>query len=346
MLVFPRPPPPLISLPPLYSCSFPHQSDIAALSAVPSNAWIDEDGAASFFELSFRASTIEGTQPTASRGGSGLAGAEVIAAKVYLFAGSGVVLHCVWYRSSIFCVLADAVEDLPLLDVAFPDVTARNRVVQVREYSERTGRKMADAFPGAPLPRALRVWEGRRKGAFAELELEALLGAGGGSSSSDSCGSAAGATAPAAAAPLAAAPAAVAPAAAAPVTMAAAAAPASSDCDGDLYDFGQVKVGGGGRAVGGSGGGVVLTAPAATVNPSASTATPAATAPVGASAHASAFVPASTRAPHRVAPLQGAVGGGGGGEEGRSALSRVIMVGGVGDGGAAPWDASGKPVAR
>lgn len=37
--------------------------------------------------------------------------------------------------------------------VAFPDVTARNRVVQVRSYEERTARKLSEAFPGAPLPK-------------------------------------------------------------------------------------------------------------------------------------------------------------------------------------------------
>lgn len=50
---------------------------------------------------------------------------EMIAAKVY-FPG-GIVLHTVFFGGSIYCVLADSVEDLPLLDVAFPDVTAKCR---------------------------------------------------------------------------------------------------------------------------------------------------------------------------------------------------------------------------
>ncbi len=49
----------------------------------------------------------------------------MIAAKCY-FPG-GIVLHTVLFGGSIYCVLADSVEDLPLLDVAFPDVTAKCR---------------------------------------------------------------------------------------------------------------------------------------------------------------------------------------------------------------------------
>jgi len=141
------------------------QEEVAELAAQSVNGWIDEEWAASFFELSFVPTSVPGIPPSPAGGpGAGLAGAEVIAAKVYLFGGTGVVLHCVWYASSLYCVLADSVEDLPLLDVAFPDVTARNRVVQVRSYEERTARKLAAAFPGCPMPKALRVWEGRRKG--------------------------------------------------------------------------------------------------------------------------------------------------------------------------------------
>jgi hypothetical protein len=142
------------------------QEELSALAEQSVNAWIDADWAASFFELSFVPSTVSGIPPSSSNGGkgTGLASAEVIASKIYMFEGSGIILHCVWFQSSIYCVLADSVEDLPLLDVAFPDVTARNRVVQVRSYEEKTARKLMDAFPGAPLPKALRVWEGRRKG--------------------------------------------------------------------------------------------------------------------------------------------------------------------------------------
>jgi pyruvate/2-oxoglutarate dehydrogenase complex dihydrolipoamide acyltransferase (E2) component len=319
---------------------------VAELAAAAANSWIDEDGAASFFELSFRADSVEGAPPTASQAGAGLAGAEVIAAKVYLFAGSGVVLHCVWYRSSIFCVLADNLDDLPLLDVAFPDVTARNRVVQVREYSERTARKLRDAFPGAPAPRALRVWEGRRKSALAEMELEALLrGAAGGGGGGDAK--------PAPAAAVAAAPAA---AATKPV---AAAAPVEGDAD--LYDFSGVKAaapaaaaaaapakgGGAGGGVIGGGGGGAATAASAAAAPALAAGAAAPALAAGAGAPNSAFSFASTRAPHRVAPLVGGGGASGEGEGERSALgARVIMVGSAGGGGgAAPWDASGKPVA-
>lgn len=95
---------------------------LARLSGDAINGWIDADWAASFFELSFAPGSVP----------PGLAAAEIIAAKVYLFQGTGVILHCVYFQGSLYCVLADSVEDLPLLDVAFPDVTARNRVVQVR----------------------------------------------------------------------------------------------------------------------------------------------------------------------------------------------------------------------
>jgi hypothetical protein len=140
------------------------QEEVAALAEQSVNAWIDADWAASFFELSFVPSSVPGHAARAGAPGTGLAGAELIASKIYMFEGSGVILHCVWFGSSLFCVLADSVEDLPLLDVAFPDVTARNRVVQVRTYEDRTAKKLVDAFPGTPVPKALRVWEGRRKG--------------------------------------------------------------------------------------------------------------------------------------------------------------------------------------
>ena len=50
---------------------------------------------------------------------------EMIAGKCY-FKG-GVILHTVFFSGSLYCVLADANDDQPLLDVAFPDVTARCR---------------------------------------------------------------------------------------------------------------------------------------------------------------------------------------------------------------------------
>jgi hypothetical protein len=103
----------------------------------------------------------------------------MIAAKVY-FPG-GIVLHTVFFGGSIYCVLADSVEDLPLLDVAFPDVTAKCRgcvgveCVCVLEYRDhRAGVfvhsvqvKAYDSskYPATGLrPRRLLVWEGRRKG--------------------------------------------------------------------------------------------------------------------------------------------------------------------------------------
>lgn len=96
------------------------QEEVAELAQQSVNAWIDEEWAASFFELSFVPASIEGSPAHDDQAGRGLAGAEVIAAKVYLFGGTGVVLHCVWFGSSLFCVLADSVEDLPLLGTYQP----------------------------------------------------------------------------------------------------------------------------------------------------------------------------------------------------------------------------------
>jgi hypothetical protein len=310
---------------------------VAQLGSEPCNSWIDEEGAASFFELSFQSASIEGSPATASSPGTGLGGVEVIASKIYLFGGTGLVLHVVWFRGSLYCVLADNTEDLPLLDVAFPDVTARNRVVQVRDYKKTTAEKLRDAFPGAPLPKCLRVWEGRRKGTFVEAPPPQQQPA------AAKEGGAAKATAPA-----------IATAGAGPGTAAAAAAAeggggvpsASLELEGDLYDMG----------------GVAPSKPALskpTSTPQAATASAieaAAASAVGASAAAakpaasgsSQIVQGVTKAPHFLAPMSGLGGGGGkgGGAAGEfSAMgmaSRIIVVGGKEDEDA-PWDASGRP---
>jgi hypothetical protein len=112
-------------------------------------SWIDADWAASFFELAFD-ETPE------------LREVEVIACKVYF--RSGVVFHGVWFGGSLYCVLSDIVDDAPLLDVAFPDVTARCRGVQVKGYR---GNEMEAVFGRdlpLPRPRRLTCWEGRRRG--------------------------------------------------------------------------------------------------------------------------------------------------------------------------------------
>lgn len=151
-----------------HPCAPLHSPPLSRLPLFPCvqsmNAWIDADWAASFFELSFQQNSVKGRPAAPGVPARGLAGSEVIAAKIYLFEGTGIILHCVWFQGSMYCVLADSVEDLPLLDVAFPDVTARNRVVQVRAYSDATASKLSAAFPGAPMPTRLRVWEGRRRG--------------------------------------------------------------------------------------------------------------------------------------------------------------------------------------
>lgn len=80
---------------------------------------------------------------------------ELIAAKTY---SRGIVLHSVLFNNSLYAVLADADDDQPLLDVAFPDVTARCRGLQIKSYD------LAAAESGL-VPRKLSLWEGRRRGA-------------------------------------------------------------------------------------------------------------------------------------------------------------------------------------
>jgi hypothetical protein len=157
--------------------------EVAALAETGLNAWIDADWAASFFEMALVPESV----PAA------LKDAELIAGKIYLSESQGITLHVVWFAqtSSLYCVLAAQGEDLPLLDVAFPDVTARNRAVQVRSYDDTAAKKLVDRILGGsdkgkqmrqqskagsekagesfrsypvPFPRALRLWEGRRRG--------------------------------------------------------------------------------------------------------------------------------------------------------------------------------------
>lgn len=69
------------------------------------------------------------------------------------------MLHSVLFDNSLYAVLADADDDQPLLDVAFPDVTARCRGLQIKSYN------LPEAEEGL-VPRRLSVWEGRRRGAI------------------------------------------------------------------------------------------------------------------------------------------------------------------------------------
>lgn len=121
------------------------QDTLAEMAEVGITSWIDADWAASFFELA-----LELTPE--------LRAVEAIASKTYF--ESGIVLHCVLFGSSLYCVLANAAADLPLLDVAFPDVTARCRGAQVKAYG--AGQRLAGV--GMPTAQRLTVWEGRRKG--------------------------------------------------------------------------------------------------------------------------------------------------------------------------------------
>lgn len=75
--------------------------------------------------------------------------------------GSGVILHSVMFAGSMFAVLSAADDDQPLLDVAFPDVTAKCRGVQVKAYDLPSTPRVESG----PRFTKLSVWEGRRKGA-------------------------------------------------------------------------------------------------------------------------------------------------------------------------------------
>jgi len=122
------------------------EEQLTALAEQGLTAWLNEDWSASFFELAYEIPEE-------------LAHVEVIASKQYT--SVGVVLHCVWFAGSLYCVLADAKDDQPLLDVAFPDVTARCRGVQVKSFTEAD----LDGCPkDLPTPKRLSVWEGRRRG--------------------------------------------------------------------------------------------------------------------------------------------------------------------------------------
>ena len=122
------------------------EEQLSALAEQGLTAWLNEDWSASFFELAYEIPEE-------------LAHVEVIASKQYT--SVGVVLHCVWFAGSLYCVLADAKDDQPLLDVAFPDVTARCRGVQVKSFTEAD----LDGEPkDLPTPKRLSVWEGRRRG--------------------------------------------------------------------------------------------------------------------------------------------------------------------------------------
>ena len=133
------------------------QTALAALADAAVTAWVDAPWAASFLELTLEPASLPPP----------LRDAAVIAAKLFLADGAGLTLHVVLYDASLFCVLSDATErgtDLPLLDVAFPDVSARNRCARVLAYDDAARAALADANPGAPTPKELRVCEGRRRG--------------------------------------------------------------------------------------------------------------------------------------------------------------------------------------
>lgn len=116
------------------------EEKLSEMAELGVTAWIEEDWGAAFFEL--------GTAV-----GSDFDGVELVAAKTYT---RGIVLHSVLFGKSLYAVLADADDDQPLLDVAFPDVTARCRGYQIKMYNTEANHGLA--------PRRLAVWEGRRKG--------------------------------------------------------------------------------------------------------------------------------------------------------------------------------------
>lgn len=327
------------------------QEEVAALAEHSVNAWIDADWAASFFELSFQTASISGQPSRNSTQGHGLAGAEVIAAKIYLYEGQGIILHCVWFQGSVYCVLSDSVEDLPLLDVAFPDVTARNRVVQVRSYDDRRAKKLADQYPGAPLPKALRVWEGRRRG---------VAGVGFGSGAALSGGDAAGLgeairakareRAEAEARDVAAAVSSPRGARAsdkiAAVIGTDGKAADTGDEDDELYDVKGLK-----QKISAPISSSSTTTTSTTNKVSSGSSSSSTTTTTLGSTMPTQLFSSNSRAPHHVAPMSGGggIGGQGNGQDEEvdndqtSSGNRLVYVGGDSKMSDTPWDASGKP---
>jgi hypothetical protein len=268
------------------------EPELARLSELGVTSWIDQDWAASFFELALLPSMA-------------LEDAEVIASKTYL--GTGVVLHCVYFEGSLYAVLSDPADDVPLLDVAFPDVTARCRGVQVRTYSVPTTPRLGDG----PRYTKLAVWEGRRKGAAGVgwgvgsiiptdgmsglRHVDAPVERSAGGTVRDSAGKREGT-----------------------------ASVASSRED-------EGSRGGGGGAVGSSGAGDA----SASTDASASSPSRAPRKP--------APLEFQARAPHHLPPMQASSPGG----KGLVPLRKLGPVGGVSSSlGVAPWDARGKPLGK
>jgi hypothetical protein len=118
------------------------------------SAWLEGDAAQSFFEFSVAASDAEAKC---------LAAVELVATKTYF--ASGVLLVVIYFAGAFYCVVGDGGAEQPLLDSKFPDVSAKGRGYQVHAYG--------DGAAGWPGLRKVSVWQS--SGAM-QAEMEARLG--------------------------------------------------------------------------------------------------------------------------------------------------------------------------
>mmetsp|Transcript_18242 Transcript_18242/g.53310 ORF Transcript_18242/g.53310 Transcript_18242/m.53310 type:complete len:709 (-) Transcript_18242:517-2643(-) len=89
------------------------------------SSWLEGDASQSFFEFQMNPTSDEMRA---------LKSVELIANKCYF--ASGVVLITIFFEGTLYAVLADAGKEQPLLDSKFPDVSSKGRGYQIRAYAE------------------------------------------------------------------------------------------------------------------------------------------------------------------------------------------------------------------
>lgn len=89
--------------------------------------WIEEDSAATFFELAINAlpACMESVR--------------LVASKTY---ARGLVIIAIYYDNAVYCVIQSGEGDQPLLDVRFPDVSKHNQGVMLNSYNHSEYRKL------------------------------------------------------------------------------------------------------------------------------------------------------------------------------------------------------------
>ena len=91
------------------------------------SSWLEGDSTQSFFEFQIAANDAEAKV---------LRPVELIASKCYF--ASGVVLVVIYFQGFFYCVVSEAGAEQPLLDSKFPDVSSKGRGYQIQAYSEGT----------------------------------------------------------------------------------------------------------------------------------------------------------------------------------------------------------------